>query len=507
VSAGALKRFEYLVQNDVEFPWHGGGNVVFDRDWFIHETCNMVLKKSSSRYKSYYWRAPVGSGKTVFLKVLGRELQSRGCDVYMTLARLLDRFDEGYFTKLAGEAGDKTVVLLIDEVQNDVKSFQWNALLKDVKPSNLLVLGVGVPYLEVPSPQFDCKFPSSADDAFPTFLCSKDLPEVCSYFENKYSRSSEVTTEVLERLLEFTAGHLFPFVMFAQHVLDHRNEINLINIEAYLSSEEFRSSETYNQVRERCFDFVKSKTIEKAENLLLNKGSVENKQALRKLSLWLGNRFVSPLLTTEVFLNSDIDFLIDKITLDETEKTPYAQQIILAGLRDMTEEDFKDVHFERVAVENAIGFKWAINLKSVLPNVWISPQVRTKYAEHAGRGAKPLIDFYFNGRMNLGIELALNLKFDGKSGIRSHLERFDKDYARYEKNGVVLHFDTNTSDAPDKNEARLYTFLKKRNELYRGSSLIQSNVAINLQSPPVRSYSTTIRLGTDLMRRVVNRCR
>ena len=484
---------------------HGGGNVVFQRDWFIHETSRMVLEKSSLGYRSYYWRAPVGSGKSVFLKLMGRKLQSCGCDVYLTIASKLHRYSDGYFTRLANEAGDKTVVLLIDEVQNDMKTDHWNALLKELKPSNLLVIGVGVPQLNAPSPQFECKFPSD-DDIFPLFLCSKDLPEVCSHFEKKYSESSEFTTKVVETLLEFTAGHLFPFVTFAQHILDPKSKIDLNNIDDYISGKEFRSSRTFLQVRARCFDFLISKTIENPEKLLLNEGNFVDKQALRKLGVWLRNGFLSPLLISEVFLRAELSPSSDKITLDETGTTPYAQQVILAGLRDMTEEDFKDAHFDKVAVENAIGFRWGFKVRSVLVNVWIAPQVRPQYSEHTGRGAKPLIDFYCNGRLDMGIEIALNLKFDDKIGIRAHLERFNNGYKRY-KNGVVLHFETKRSDAPDKDEARLYTFVKKRNELYRGSSLVQSNVARNLPSPPVRSYSTTVRLGMDLVKRVVNGCR
>jgi chromosomal replication initiation ATPase DnaA len=103
------------------FPLHGGGNVVFQRDIFIKETASLVLEKPSTKtkYESFYWRAPVGSGKTVFLKLLGNELQNRGCDVYLTIAKKLDRYDEDYFAKLAREAGEKTVALLVDDVQND----------------------------------------------------------------------------------------------------------------------------------------------------------------------------------------------------------------------------------------------------------------------------------------------------------------------------------------------------------------------------------------------------
>ena len=303
--------------------------------------------------------------------------------------------------------------------------------------------------------------------------------------------------------MEFTAGHLFPFVKFVQHVLDPINKIDLNNIDDYLIGKEFRSSQVFLQVRARCFDFLVDNAIKKPENLLLNKCNFEDERALQKLGVWLRNGFLSPLLTTEVFLRAQLSPSPDEITLDATGTSPYAQQIILAGLRDMTEEDFKDAHFDQVPVENAVGFRWGFNVRSVLLNVWMSPQVRTKYAEHIGRGAKPLIDFHFNGLVNTGIEVALNLKFDGKSGIRAHLERFNKDYARY-KNGVVLHFETNTSDAPDKDEARLYTFVKKRNELYRGCSLVRSNVARQLPSPPVMSYSTTVRLGMPNRKRVMN---
>jgi len=59
---------------------------------------------------------------------------------------------------------------------------------------------------------------------------------------------------------------------------------------------------------------------------------------------------------------------------------------------------------------------------------------------------------------------------------------------------------TEASKVPDVAEDRLYTFVKERNELYRGSSLVQSNVARRLPSPSVRSYFT--KSGMDCLRRV-----
>ena len=85
--------------------------MIFQRDWFIKKTADIVLTKHESEFRSCYWRVPLGSGKTVFLKLMGRESQSRGCDVYMlTSATELDRFPLDLFHELAKEAGSKTVV-------------------------------------------------------------------------------------------------------------------------------------------------------------------------------------------------------------------------------------------------------------------------------------------------------------------------------------------------------------------------------------------------------------
>ena len=121
-----------------DFPDYDSGNVLFQRDWFIKKTASLVLAKDDSGvYLSHYWRAPYGAGKTVFLKLIGRELQSRGCDVYMTSNMSTNKFDYRYYLKLAKEASDKTIVLMVDEVQGNMNSMRWNQLLKGSKAPNL----------------------------------------------------------------------------------------------------------------------------------------------------------------------------------------------------------------------------------------------------------------------------------------------------------------------------------------------------------------------------------
>jgi len=247
-------------------------------------------------------------------------------------------------------------------------------------------------------------------------------------------------------------------------------------------------------VRERCYDFLDSEALTKAENLLLNKGSSGDRDALEKLGVWSRGNFVSAFLTSEVFLRMNIPRSTQEILLDDTLKTPYAQQVISAGLRDMTEEDFKDAHYNVTAVENAVGFRWGFNVMATLGEVWTAPQPRTQYDEVKGPGRKPVIDFFFNGRLNMGVELALNV---GVTVLEEHLNRFDGRYGRYKRHGVVFHLDTN-SDKPllvSKDNNNVYTFLKKKNALYRGSNLVQSNAVRRLPSPPPltpasKSYST-----------------
>lgn len=230
--------------------------------------------------------------------------------------------------------------------------------------------------------------------------------------------------------------------------------------------------------------------------MMLYKRDPGDQYDLEKLGLWNGDYFISPLVTSEVFLKHNITKVSEeKFSLDDSLKTPYAEQVICAGLRDMGEEHFMDAHYNIVAVENAVGAHWAFNLKAALPNVWIAPQARTMNKEKPGPGCKPHIDFFINGRLNMGIEIALNV---GKESLTEHLERFNNKYKRYDKTGVLLHFDTK-NDAPLvwkwEGKIPVYTFLKKRNELFCNSTLVRPNVSRNLPSPPARAYSTRAALG------------
>jgi hypothetical protein len=134
-----LHPFEFSIRRKQNFPKSGGGTAIFKREWLFNDITDMVLQKDDEDlYESFYWRAPAGSGKTVFLKLIGKKLQERGCAVYyMNTSCNLDKFEPEYYYELCRDAGDKTVVLMVDEVQSNIKTGIWTAILREDRPDNL----------------------------------------------------------------------------------------------------------------------------------------------------------------------------------------------------------------------------------------------------------------------------------------------------------------------------------------------------------------------------------
>ncbi len=481
----AVTPFEFSASSSMNFPNSGCGNAMFKREWFINDIADMVLvKNGENKYDSYYWRAPAASGKTVFLNLIGRKLQDRGCVVYLLdTSAELEVFKKYYFHQLARDAGDKTVVLMVDEVQNNIYSRIWTEILRERRPNNLLVLGVGIPQMILPSPQFTHKFPEEGK-LFPMFLTNRDLPEVVDFFRSQSSPSGGNITKVCDEILQYTNGHLYPFVKIMEHILSSSTKIEG-DIGLYLSSQEFRNSSAYANIKGRC-SFAPY-MLDPALRILTNKGSAGDFETLEKLGILVDEVFISQFVLNEVFLRMKGPIKVDKFLLDESKGISVNSELIIyTGLRYLVAEDFKDINPDYHAVENAISMKWGCNIMRTIDNIKMYFQARTMYEEHTGRGAKPLIDFVFNGRLDLGIEIAVDLNADG---VKEHLQRFDHKYATLKKNGIVLHIDTVQSQpvvikslGKDSND-KIYTFIASRNELYRGSELIRSKVCDALAAP------------------------
>ena len=480
-----LHPFEFSIRRKQNFPKSGGGTAIFKREWLFNDITDMVLQKDDEDlYESFYWRAPAGSGKTVFLKLIGKKLQERGCVVYyMNTSCNLDKFEPEYYYELCRDAGDKTVVLMVDEVQSNIKTGIWTAILREDRPDNLLVLGVGIPDLVFVSPQFSRKFPEDGK-LFPMFLTERDLPELVAYFCKESAQPKEAVANLCEQILVFTNGHFFPFVKFMEHLLSIQFESDA---SMHLSSQEFRNSSCYKMVKARC-SFTPY-MLDAATKVLMNQDNSVDLNTLQKLGIYYEDALISPFVFNEAFVNMKFPPKKDSkmVLLDESkDRMACAEEIICAGLHYISAEDFRDINSKYRAVENAIAVKWGYNVRESFSNVMMYFQARTMYGERIGPGARPLIDFVFNGRLHLGVEVAVNLN---AAGIKEHLQRFDDKYIMLKDFGVVLHIDTTRSEPvlvesfDNETNNRIYTFLTSRNELYRGAALVKTQVSVHLGAP------------------------
>eukprot|EP01033_Poteriospumella_lacustris_P018678 gene18678-13453_t len=145
--------FERTLEKE-DFPPSNGGAVLFKRAPLVKRMVDTFTTraKDSTKYSNFFFRHAAGTGKTVLLKLFGKELQQRGFVVFMVTALAMDRRPEDYFKDLADEMAKdgKQVAVLVDEVQRNVNSLHWDSLLKKA-PDNLLVIGTGI---SSESPQF-----------------------------------------------------------------------------------------------------------------------------------------------------------------------------------------------------------------------------------------------------------------------------------------------------------------------------------------------------------------
>ena len=151
----------------------------------------------------------------------------------------------------------------------------------------------------------------------------------------------------------------------------------------------------------------------------------------------------------------------------------------------------------RVSVENAISAKWATHLHAHMPTVFVSSQVRAISAA-VKPGATPTVDFLLNGRGQFAVEFSLN-GYDMKEKVLKFEAGY---YKEWQSKYAIVNIITNSKDISfgDKMKEEsgehvdflaigasirnIYQFVTQTNKLYKGTTLLLSNVSINLPSPP-----------------------
>jgi len=144
--------------------------MLFQRKTLLDPLVKLCLepqKKGENWVNSHYIRGPAGSGKTVLLELLRRELlkHSQITVYHFQNAKALDRFDQQVWKALLASAErepDRRLVVVVDEVQDNVRAEAWSTLRESSGFPNFVVVGFGIKPLMADSPVlFQDKWPVS----------------------------------------------------------------------------------------------------------------------------------------------------------------------------------------------------------------------------------------------------------------------------------------------------------------------------------------------------------
>lgn len=427
-----------------------------------------MTRDEDGRYYSHYICHSAGSGKTVLMKLFGRELQQRGFVVYMLPASQLDEYPPSFFVNLAKKwaASQKEVAVLIDEVQTThcyYDNEHWDDLLHEA-PSNLLVVGTGRPAGKATLPRFRQNYP---DENHPliTQLISEDMPEVLAHFIplGEADELWETKKRALNELLVATAGQLFPFVTIAKHLMATENVQYLSNVSSYLTSEQFYHHEGFEKVHGKCYSLPE----------LLNTFG-----------------FTYPLVVNEVFRRRVAMSATDAnepFELDLTgTKGPMVEQILAAGLSNMNTVDFDDVKVPTLQnPEKCVAADWALAASCVLKGqVWLASDVVAGPAKRLGA------TWMVHRPLSLRLELARDrtdadmteLLAATATGGESHSA--DSYLFHFVLKGTLDDAIRQVKSLPTEEHSRVYTFVKDGNTLLCGANTVRHSVVRRLPPTP-----------------------
>jgi hypothetical protein len=472
------------------FPFEGVGQIVFKRKHFIERNVKMVLE--DKELSKHYWRAPRGSGKTVFLSLMGEALQQKGCKVYyIRSSTLLDTLSTDSLLQNAAKATaeGKRMVIMIDEAHMNTKSDLWWYLFKHDLLVPHIVLGVGVPKVGEISVDFFRKHPPS--NFFPS--CEEeDFDELVQIWRNQAGSKNvpkDLVAEICMWVCKFTGGQMYPMMMFLEHIL-MENVDQATNYQTYFRSQEFMGSDPAKKASSRCGFDGNEYNLGRFQQVVMSTSSTSSVlQDMERIGVWNPERrwFFSDFLVN-FMLNNNIPEP-SKDSKNPLSRIPNInekiEEIIITGLKGMSYMDFKETYDDYTNLskcEDAIGFCWAYQLKDADRSLFIASQTKGDRV-HAGKKF-PSVDFVVNGSLDVAIELSKN-SYDLKNKISKFSEERGV-YRRWFDRFAILNFQL--EERPVKNlfnDPRVYHFVKSENALYKGKNLVRQGVSPSLPTPPL----------------------
>jgi hypothetical protein len=463
------------------------GRALLRRKQYIQEQCDRIT--AEQRQSHHYWRAPKGSGKSIFLKLMAMELQQRGCAVYsFRNAKVLDCVTEESIaiTIRANLKRRVRTVIVVDEAQQASRVLSY--LLREDPCGEAIILAAGLPLSDNTSPNFNG---NNRYGASQVFLQASELNEFCDIWsaiaiEIKSPWSAADVREFSEWLYQFTGGQLFPilkvcdYVFRSDFVRENFGE-TIDELKRHMMSWQFIRSEACKQIRGRCFD--ESSLRECKEVLSRGKAIAfagQNNKTLVDAGLWDHG---TSWFTSEFFVILAYNFRglnIEPPGEDVVEHGQFpevAEAIIIGGLANMTESDFREESTHSVKMENAIGFCWGYHVREMFKRLFIAPQTRAETGE-PGRTSLT-VDFTFDGGLKFAVELSKN-SYDIPKKIKKFMDK-DGVYHQWKDRCVILNFQMVTRARKYlTKDPMVYSFVYDENTLYRGVTPLCSGVCRNL---------------------------
>ena len=304
---------------------------------------------------------------------------------------------------------------------------------------------------------------------------------------------------VLERVLQYTGGHVYPFVKLTEHLLSHHTVE--CQTEAFMTtlmklgsdSEHLECYSVFENIVERAY----GAPIESlAVNVLTGNYSQRDLLLLSNLGYWnvTTRNFVSDFLVTVLLSKCvPISHHSNPKVIDFNDKSsPPIEQVVSLALSEMDESDFIDPNVDKLRLENSFSFALGLQLSSI-QGLYVCFQSR---ASTGSAGHPPTVDFYLNGRIDAYLEVVLNAT---SGSLAEHLNRFQKGGAySHLKNTTLLNIDTfNARPRMTGSHGSILTFVKQANSLFKGTQLLKSNVSFKLSAPKnslskIRTFFTKI---------------
>ncbi len=468
-------------------PFGLNSSLRIDRADLVSKT----IKIAEGRDQQVYIRGAAGTGKTVLLELIAMKLAQEGKRA--VVIRHAGDF-ESCWSDIKNLADNGPLYVLVDDVHHTVKDSIWSYLRTGAKRP-FITIGAGIPdearasvlflhHIEVREMLLE-----SAElqrESLVQFYASL-LEKSCENIEREVSKEECTTAvkDVLSFTHEFTSGHIFPCLKMVEYfVTDCCAECLAADVRGELqraiASPQFAT--VFDAIFKRCYSSIGFETFDRLAAAWWTEpgGARAVWTELARLGLWLtGENCLISLLLQYTIMNK---FGPSARAAFDVNYENFGALLVHA-LKYLGEAQFQQFSSEtpeqRERCEDGIGLFIGARLSNV-EGVYLSPQHALPRPGRR-RGRPPSVDYYINHTLDMFLQLTRN-----GSLLKEHCESFLETGPYHGKRFVVLDLELRDTEIPAPLPATVamfepcrYTYVVKRNALYRGTELFHHPVRVS----------------------------